>query len=366
MSLAGKSAAPLLPDRPLTRSFLAAGSFPLRLFSQELAVLLGAGLSLLEAIETLCEKESQSHVSVALTQVAADLKKGLRLSEAAAGRPDCFDALFVAVVSAAERTGQLKPALASHAAYLSWAQELRSKLVSACIYPATLLVAGSAVLVFLLVGVVPKFSALLESQGSANLPAASALLIHIGRFTGDHGLLTLLLGALPVVVPGFLWRTSTVRARIERHIWRLPLLGDKLRLLALARLYRTLSMLLHAGVPLVPALKTTSRAVSAELQAGVDQTVLRVSQGERLSASLEQADLTTPVSLRMVRVGERSGELSAMLGQAAAFYDEELSRFSDILSKLVNPVLMLLMGGLIGSVIVLMYMPIFQLVEQVQ
>ena len=139
-----------------------------------------------------------------------------------------------------------------------------------------------------------------------------------------------------------------------------------MHLLALAQFYRTASMLLGAGVPVVSALRSARQVIAPRLRASLDAAIDRVAQGERLSVALQQAGLTTPVSLRMVRVGEHSGGLAPMLRNAAEFYDEELSRLTELVTRLVNPVLMLVMGVVIGSIVVLMYLPIFQLVEQVQ
>jgi len=342
-----------------------ARAFPLRLFSQELSVLLGAGIPLLEALVTLQEKETTPGVAAALGAVADGLRRGEPFSAALAARPEAFDALFVAIVSSAERTGQLREALQSHAAYLAWVDDLRGKLVNAMIYPAMLIVAGLAVLVFLLVFVVPRFAGLLEGL-SGELPAASLALIELGRITGGHPWLTGAAGLALVLGPVLASRHPALRERALDALWALPYLGDKLRLLALARFYRTGSMLLGAGVPMVPALRITRAVIAPRLRVSLDGAIDAVSHGERLSVAIERHGLSTPVAVRMVRVGERSGELGGMLGKAAAFYDEELARLSEVVTRLVNPVLMLLMGGVIGTVIVLMYLPIFQLVEQVQ
>jgi general secretion pathway protein F len=150
-----------------------------------------------------------------------------------------------------------------------------------------------------------------------------------------------------------------------RWAWSLPVLGAKLRLLALARLFRTLGMLLAAGVPAVAALKTARSVVAPSMRDALDMATQAVSGGMSLSAAFDAAGLATPVSSRMFRVGERSGALGQMLAQAAEFYDEELVRLGEFVTHLVNPLLMLLMGGLIGLIVVLLYMPIFQLAEQV-
>ena len=339
--------------------------FPLRLFSKELSVLLGAGIPLLEAVQTLLEKETQPGVSAALQQVLLSLQGGVAFSQALATRPDAFDALFVAVVSSAERTGQLQQALGEHARYLGWVETLRDKLVGACIYPLILMGAGAAVLVFLLVFVVPRFAGLIEEVGG-DVPEASRLLLTLGAWTGAHPWLCGLIAVALLALPALGWQLPGVRAGVGGLLWRLPALGEKLRLLALARLYRTLGMLLGAGVPLVPALRTARFVTADRLRPALDRLIDSVSRGERLSHGLEREGLGTPVSVRMVRVGERSGAVGPMFSDAAAFYDEELTRLSELVTRLVNPVLMLVMGGVIGTVVVLMYLPIFQLMEQVQ
>jgi general secretion pathway protein F len=352
-------------DAPATAPTRAGRRFPLRLFSQELAVLLGAGIPLLEGLETLREKESSAPVAAALQEVIGSLREGRPLSAALRAQPACFDALFVAVVQSSERTGQLEQALREHAAYLAWVEALRSKLVGASIYPLTLIVAGTAVIVFLLLFVVPRFAGILEGAGG-ELPASSRLLVAIGHVGGTHPLATAAAAFGLLLAPALASRSPRVRAWITARLWEAPLLGPKLHVLALAQFYRTTSMLLGAGVPVLAALLTARGVISSRLQLVLDDAVIAVGRGERLSAALHAAGLTTPVSLRMVRVGERSGRLGAMLRQAAEFHDEELSRLTDLVTHLVNPLLMLAMGVIIGGIVVLMYMPIFQLVEQVQ
>jgi general secretion pathway protein F len=340
-------------------------AFPLRLFSQELAVLLGAGIPLLEALVTLREKEGSVRVAAALDAVVQRLQQGEAFSAALSTRTDAFDPLFRAVVASAERTGQLRQALAAHAAYLAWADQLRARLLGASLYPLMLLTAGTAVLLFLLVFVVPRFAGLLEDVGG-DMPAASRWLIGLGSVTGAHPAATLAIAAVLLGLPLLAWRHRPLREAAADALWAVPALGDKLRLLALARLYRTVGMLLDAGVPVVPALASAAAVTAPRLRTALEAVRDAVARGERFSAALEREGLGTPVSVRMVRVGERSGSVGPMLGQAAAFYDEELSRLSDLVTRLVNPLLMLVMGVVIGGVIVLMYLPIFQVMEQVQ
>ncbi|MFG6429505.1 type II secretion system F family protein [Roseateles sp. LYH14W] len=361
----GLSPAALLAVEPIAVKPLKAGAgrFPRRQFAQQLAVLLRAGIPLLEALQTLQSQDNPPAVSAALAGVVARIQLGESFSAALASQPLAFDALFVAVVEASERSGQVEQALFEQASYLAWVEQLRGKLVAAAIYPAMLVAAGTAVVLFLLVFVVPRFAGLLEGAGG-DLPFASRALIAVGAFSGEHPMALLLMAAGLVVLPVVAWRRG-LREALLAKLWRLPLIGPKLHLLALAQLYRCLAMLLLAGVPIVPALVNARGVAAAHLRAALDRATEAVRLGERLSVGLQREGLATPVSLRMLRVGEHSGELGSMLAQAAGFYDEELSRLSELVTRLVNPALMLVMGLVIGTVVVLMYLPIFQLVEQV-
>ncbi|MDT9000922.1 type II secretion system F family protein [Paucibacter sp. APW11] len=339
--------------------------FPLQLFSQELAVLLDAGVALLEALNTLREKENNAAVREALDAVIAAVEQGQPLSAALRLRPEAFDELVCAIVAANERTGQLSQALAQHARYLAWVESLRSRLVAACVYPAMLLLVGSAVILFLLLFVLPRFAGILDGLGD-ELPWASRALITFGQTAGAHPLWILF--GLALLATGLvgLWRHQGLRERLQARLWTFPGLGPRLRVLALARLYRSLGMLLASGVPVLQALKIVEDVVARPWRSAVAAAAEGISRGERFSEVLEAQDLATPVARRMVRVGERSGELAAMLERAAAFHDEEAVRLTELLTRAINPALMLVMGVLIGGIIVLMYLPIFQLVEQVQ
>jgi general secretion pathway protein F len=342
-----------------------AGRFPLQLFSQELAVLLDAGIALLEALNTLREKEDQTSVRQALDAVVSQVEQGQPLSVALRQQPQAFDELICAIVAANERTGQLSTALAQHAKYLAWVDNLRSRLIAACVYPVMLLAVGSAVILFLLLFVLPRFAGILDGLGN-ELPWASVLLMRFGQTAGAHPMWVLAgLGALALGAVG-LWRHPSLRERLQASLWTLPGLGPRLRVLALARLYRSLSMLLASGVPVLASLRIVEDVVALPWRPAVAAAAQQIERGERLSEALESQDLATPVARRMVRVGERSGEVAAMLERAAAFHDEEAVRLTELLTRAINPALMLVMGVLIGGIIVLMYMPIFQLVEQVQ
>jgi len=334
----------------------------LRLFSHELGLLLDAGVPLLEALQTLREKSAQDQT---LESVCQALQQGQALSAALALQPQCFDPLFIALVAASERSGQLPRALAHHAAFLAWTEQLRSKLVAAGIYPLMLLAASGAVLLFLLLFVLPRFAGVFDGLGR-DLPAASLALMRFGQAAGAHPQLSLAVVAMAALLLVWGWRQARRSPLVADWLWRLPGLGPRLRALALARLYRSLGLLLESGVPLATALRLSLAVLPLALRAPLQAAGADVQAGLRLSQALQQHALATPVALRMLRVGESSGSVAAMLQRAAAFHDEEATQLAELVSRSLNPALMLLMGLLIGTVVVLMYLPIFSLMEQVQ
>jgi len=346
-----------LADAPRTPA-----GWSLRLFSQELSLLLDAGVPLLEALQTLREKSTQDQM---LESVCQALQQGQPLSAALALLPQCFDPLFVALVAASERSGQLPRALAHHAELLTWTEQLRAKLVAASIYPLMLLAAGGAVLLFLLLFVLPRFAGVFEGTRQ-DLPAASLALMQLGQAAGAHPQASLAGVALVCLLLGWAWRQARRSPAAAAALWRMPGLGPRLRTLALARLYRSLGLLLESGVPLTAALRLCLAVLPLPLRAPLQAANEDVQAGLRLSQALQDRGLATPVALRMLRVGESSGSVAAMLQRAASFHDEEATRLAELVSRSLNPALMLLMGLLIGTVVVLMYLPIFSLMEQVQ
>jgi len=338
------------------------GSLDLRLFSQELALLLQAGVPLLDALQTL--RDQGAGAASPLQGLCDDLRRGQALSAAMAGQSETFSPLLRALVAAGERTGQLPAVLAQHAAYLGWTQALRRQVVAASVYPLLLLAAGGAVLGFLLIYVLPRFAGVFDGVGR-ELPAGSAALMQLGLWLGAHP--AAVVGGLGLGLGLLGWLLAALRRHpaLSTWSWRLPGLGPRLRTLVLARLYRSLGLLLQAGVPLGPALSLVAGVLPAALRAPVLQVQQQVLAGQRLSQALQQQGLATPVAARMLRVGEGSGQVAELLQRAAAFHDEEAQQLAELVSRSVNPALMLLIGAVVGTVVVLMYLPIFGLMEQV-
>jgi general secretion pathway protein F len=218
---------------------------------------------------------------------------------------------------------------------------------------------------FLLLYVVPRFGRIYEERGSA-LPLFSRLLLTWGGAVDKHAPVVLsVLGAV-ILAGAYALRLSNVRAAIGDALWRLPALGERLKMYQLARFYRTIGMLLRGGTPLVAALDMGGELLHPLLRERLVRASQAIREGRGVSQSMEANGLTTPVALRMLNVGEKSGNMGEMLEQIAAFHDEEMARWVDWFTRLFEPILMAIIGLVIGAIVILMYMPIFELAGNIQ
>lgn len=334
-------------------------------FSNELVALLEAGLSLVEAIDALTEKERDESVRHVLEGVRRRLYEGQSFSAALAELPGSFPALYVATVRASERTGAIAEALRRFVAYQQQIDLLRKRLVNASIYPAVLLAAGTLVMLFLVAYVVPRFASVYEDVG-AELPMASRLLMEWGRLIEANGAAVLAAVIASGAAIGWGVTRPGLRAALGRQLARIPTVGRRIELYQLARLYRTVGMLLRGGLPVVTAFEMTRGLLAPAARPRLAAATRAVREGRSLTESLAAVSLTTPVAERMLRVGERSGEMGQMMERIAAFYDEELSRFVDVATRLIEPIMMAAIGLVIGLIVVLMYFPIFELAGSVR
>lgn len=335
--------------------------FDLQLFTLEWLALLDAGLSMVEALDTLVERAGHAGSADVVARLARTARQGQRLADALAAQPEVFPPLYIGLVKAAEGTGELPEVLRRYLAYDLRLRGLRDRLVGAAIYPAILGLVGLAVTVFLMGHVVPSFAAVYQGNGRP-LPWASAWLLDTGRWVGEHRSaigVALLMGmgiagnwAWKQWIAGgwLMWLTAWpgVRPRVERMV--------------LARLYLTLGLLLQAGMALQPSLALAAAVLPASWRVRLDAVRQSMPTGAALSDALQAQQLGTPVALRLIRVGEQTGQLGVMLGRAAAFHDDEAQRWMDRFSRAVEPLLMASIGGVVGVIVILLYMPIFDLV----
>jgi general secretion pathway protein F len=361
--LAGQSGRVLsvVPVAQLSVSF-SKPSFNLRIFTHQLLALIEAGQPLVDAIDILAVHDRSGRSRDVLDGLANSLRQGHAFSVAMHQQPSAFPPLLVAMVRSSEQSGALSHALRRFIQYQEQVDGIRSKLVSAIVYPAVLMVVGSLVVAFLLLYVVPRFSVAFD-----DLHGTHNSVVHLvqwwGRLVRDYTALAwgsvggaFALGLALVVHP-------EPRRRLAKRLIRLPWVGERLWVLQLARLYRTLGMLLHSGIGVVAALRLAGSSVT--LHTELSQAANEVAEGLPLSVVLPRHQLATQVAQRLLVAGESSGQLDDMMTRIADFYDQETAHWIDLVGRLIEPVLMVLMGLVIGGIVVMLYTPIFELANAI-
>lgn len=336
------------------------GRLSLVLFSQELLALLTAGLGVVEGLEALLEKEGNPATRAVLEGLLAGLCEGKRFSSVLGAQPALFPPLYVGIVRAAEGTSDLPRALERFIEYQQRIDAVRTKVVSASIYPAILLLVGGGVSLFLMTYVVPRFAEVYQGAGRT-LPALSRLMLDWGQFVARHTGPLLLAIAVALALVTWIVRRTLRRGGVARLLGRLPGIGERARVYELSRLYLTLGMLSEGGITIVAAIDTVQAMVSPALAKSLRAARAAIESGRPLSDAFDANGLTTPISLRMLRVGERTGEMGTMLSRSAAFYDGEIGRWIERFTRTFEPLLMAAIGLVVGAIVVLLYMPIFDL-----
>jgi general secretion pathway protein F len=348
--------------------------FDLSLFVHELLALLRAGLALTEALETLDERRRQNSAGTSveekgyyvLPELIRLMQEGKSFSVALAAHPDCFSGLFVAMVSASEQTGGMTQALERYLQYDGQVSLVRQKLIAASLYPAMLLITGTVVAFFLIWFLAPRFGHVYEGMTHTELPLLSRWLISFGLFASDHTTASLACLTVTLAAAAALPMRPAVQQQCVAMLARIEWIGGILKLMQLTRFYRSLGMLLQGGVALLPSLEMTRELLPLTLQAGLTRSMLSIAQGKKMSQSLQHENLMTSVALRLLRAGERNGQIAGMLEQAALFHEREIMQWVERFARLVEPVLMLVMGLGIGLIVVLLYLPIFDLAGSLQ
>jgi len=337
-----------------------ASRFALLEFSDELLVLLEAGLTVVEACEAIAEKATDSIPGQVIRRLLKGMQAGLGFSGALTAMPEHFPTLFVNIVRSGERSSNLVEVLHRYVAHEQRLREMKSKMMRAAIYPVVLSVVGLLVTLFLLGYVVPKFASVYLETGRP-LPLATQVLLNWGQLVGTHPWL-LGLGAMAALSGGTVWFWQARRSgTLARGIASLPLIARHVRAFERARLYLTLGMLLEGGIPVMQGLDLAAATLGARLRPALMDAREMLRQGKSISQAFDAQSLTTPVALRMLKVGERSGRMGEMMSRIALTYDRDVAKAIDLFSRVFEPVLMVGIGLLIGTVVVLLYMPIFDL-----
>lgn len=328
------------------------------LFCEELRTLLSSGMSLVEAVETLCSKNNFNSV---LSDIRQRLLEGKNLSSALAQSRFRFPPLLIASLKASERSSLIGQALDEYISYEKVSQELRKKIVSAAIYPSLVVGFGVLVCLFMLSYVVPRFSRVYEDF-SHTLSFSTLMLMKLGTLFENHLLLMLLMMTGLGIAFTVAWRNGKLAFITLKLLGQFKLTQHYLRLYQLARVVQTISMLLKGGYTLSDAIPLAQNlAFEDSLKGQLMAMRLSVMEGKRLSTACAENGLTDHVSERLLQVGERSGDLPKVLDIIALNYRGELNRFIENATRLIEPILLMTVGTMIGAIIIVMYMPVFDL-----
>ena len=339
--------------------------FDAGLFAQELGALLEAGLSVMESLQTLGSREPAAVRAQMYNPMQRSLEEGQSLSVAMTRIGSKFPELLIASVKASEYTGDMTASLRRYAQTHKRMQGLREKVVSAAIYPAILALVGMVVLIFLLGVVVPKFAGLIDSS-SQQIPAASRLLMRWGTLVNRH--FTEIVATLGTLAAAMLFALSRgpVRAWISAHATKLPLAGGYVRLYRQTQFWQTSAMLIEGGVPAPQAFGMSINLLGADDAQRLQSTLSQINSGHELAEAFNTAGMVDSVSYRMLKVAQKTGQLGRVLSQLAGFQNDVLERGIDRLTRLLEPILMIAIGLAIGGIVVLMYLPIFDLASSIQ
>jgi type IV pilus assembly protein PilC len=332
------------------------------LFARQLATMLQAGIPMVQCFDIIGNGHDKPSMQKLVLAVKADVEAGTSLHEALSKHPLYFDDLFVNLVEAGEHAGALETLLDKVATYKEKTEALKKKIKKALFYPAAVLAVAIIVSVILLIFVIPQFESLFKGFG-ADLPAFTQMVINLSRFVQDQGWwMLIVVGAGIYAFLYFKKRSRPMRQFLDRMMLKAPVIGPILVKAAIARYSRTLSTMFAAGVPLVEALTSVAGATGNIVY---EDATLRirdeVSTGQRLQRSMEATGLFPNMVIQMIAVGEESGSLDQMAAKVADFYEADVDAAVDAMSSLLEPLIMAILGVLVGGLVIAMYLPIFKL-----
>ncbi len=333
------------------------------IFSRQLATMIDAGIPILQALEALQEQIVHPYFKSVLVAVRDDIQVGSSLSVSFAKHPTAFDTLFVNMVKVGETGGVLSHILDRISSYLEKSLKLKRKVQSAMIYPAVVVSMAAIITVVLLVKVVPTFSSIYASF-NRELPAMTQMLINISNLL-RHYLLYVIAG---LVILGFLinrwYRTDAGRLILDRMILRLPVFGELIRKVAIARFSRTLAILLQTGVPILESLDIVGKSSGNRVIEGVVENIkANVREGESIASPLTKSGVFPPMVTRMISIGEKSGQLEKMLTKVAEFYEDQVDTAVAGLTSIIEPVIIGVLGIVVGFIVIALFLPIISITQ---
>ena len=335
-------------------------------FSRQFATMINSGLSLIRALHILAEQTENKKLCEVVTEIRIDVEQGASLSQSIGKHPKVFNQLYVSMVRAGETGGVLDRVLNQLADIIEKQVELKRKIKSAMTYPVAVLFLVLLIVTAMLIFVVPTFETLYSDLGGT-LPAPTRLLLAVSGFVTSKAIFIIVFEAIAVV--GFRkWLASEKgRAVWDAFKLKVPIFGNLVHKTALTRFARTFAVLLRSGVPILEALEITSETVNNTVVEGaIKDTQEAVKRGESVAAPLAQHAVFPPMFVQMMAVGEETGNVDTMLEKVADFYDQEIEAIVDALTSLLEPRLIVVMGGAVGGMVVALYMPMFQIINLVK
>jgi len=331
------------------------------IFTRQFSTMIDAGLPLVQGLNILSEQMENKTFKNMLKQITKDVEGGSTLADALNKHPRVFDGLFVNLVAAGEVGGILDTILQRLAAYIEKAEKLKSKVKGALVYPIAVLIIGVLVMAVIMIFVIPVFQEMFSSMGSG-LPALTQLVIDISNFTKSN--ILFMIGGLIVIVWLFrrYRRTTSGKKNIDRFLLKLPIFGELVRKVAVARFTRTLGTMTASGVPILDALEITAKTSgNAVVEEVIYDARTSIAEGQTIAEPLAESDIFPGMVTQMISVGESTGALDAMLEKIANFYDDEVDASVSALTALMEPLMMMFLAGALGPVVIAMYLPIFQM-----
>lgn len=341
-------------------------SSDLSTFTRQFATMINAGLPIMDCLQTLKEQITREKFCEIIGQVADYVQGGKTLAESMARHPKVFSSLYVHLVEVGELGGMLDEVLLRLARYLEKANALRRKIRGAMIYPALISLVALGGTIFMLTTIVPTFAKLFEEFG-ATLPLPTRVVLAISAMLQSNFLL--IIGFIIALVVGlrFARRSKTGRFRTDKLLLKLPVFGNLLRKTAISRFSRTLSTLLSSGVAILDSLTITAKtAGNLVVQEAVIKARSRIAEGQNISEPLKESGVFPPMVTQMVAIGEQTGQLDEMLAKIADFYEEQVDAAVAALTSILEPIIVIFMGVVIGGILIAMYLPMFDLISVIK
>ncbi|MEN6375486.1 MAG: type II secretion system F family protein [Smithella sp.] len=334
-------------------------------FCRIFSTMINAGLPLIQCLDLLAQQEQNKTFKDIIKKVKEDVESGASLTDALKKHPTVFDDLFVNLIAAGEAGGILDIILGRLSTYMEKAMKLKSQVKGAMTYPAAVLVISIGVVALLLIKVIPVFKKMFEGMGG-ELPGPTQFLVNASEFAQSYWWVIAGIIVAIIVAFGRFYKTEKGRWSIDSLLLKAPIFGPLLKKVAVAKFSRTLSTMMNSGVPILEGLNIVSKtAGNVVVEAALMKTRQNISEGRTIAEPLSETGIFPPMVVQMIAVGEATGALDTMLGKIADFYDDEVDAAVSALTALLEPIMMVFLGGVVGGMIIAMYLPIFKMASVV-